>query len=278
MTDLTIDVHTSPSVELPNGGLFSPTTSTLVLGPTEAALIDTQYLPADIEAVAEQIEASGRSLRTIFITHGHFDHYFGLQILLKRFPEARAIATPAVAEDIAAKLEAHREHVQGFFTPGTAVDNDVVPEAAESDSFTVDGVELRVVELPQADIAPTAAVHIPSLAAVVCGDAIYNGVNPMLAQATADEWPGWLQSVQIIADLNPTTVVAGHKRPDLPDDAAAAINGTRDYISAFIEAVPQQPDTRSLVSHMQSLFPNYANPSALLLSAATAIKAKRASS
>src|SRR5699024_10473435 len=159
-TELTLDVHTSPIVELPNGGQFSPTTSTLVLGETEAALIDAQYLPADLEQVIARIEESRRRLTTIFITHGHFDHYFGLETLLARFGDAEAVATAAVAADIERNLEAHRAHVKGFFHPGTAVDNTVVPRALAGDSFTVDGTSIDVIELPQADIAPTAAAHI----------------------------------------------------------------------------------------------------------------------
>jgi len=275
MTDLTLDVHTSPMVDLPNGGMFSPTTSTLVLGPTEAALVDTQYLPADVEAVADAIERSGRNLTTIFVTHGHFDHYFGLETLLGRFPAARAVATAAVAREIAAGLNADREHARSFFHPGTTVDNTVVPEALDGDAFTVDGVELRIIELPQADINPTAAVHIPSIDAVIAGDAIYNGINPMLARASAAERPKWLESVAIIAGLKPTIVVAGHKRPELPDDAAAAIDGTRGYIQTFIEGVESQANTRSLVEYVQSRYPDHGNPSALLLSAATAMRAKK---
>ena len=44
MTDLQLDVYTSPMRDLSNGGQFSPTTATLVLGPTEAVLVDTGYM------------------------------------------------------------------------------------------------------------------------------------------------------------------------------------------------------------------------------------------
>ena len=44
MADLNLDVYTSPMRELPNGGQFSPTTSTLLTGPSEAVLVDAQYM------------------------------------------------------------------------------------------------------------------------------------------------------------------------------------------------------------------------------------------
>ena len=39
MTYLQLDVYTSPIYDLSNGGQFSPTTATLVIGPTEAFLV-----------------------------------------------------------------------------------------------------------------------------------------------------------------------------------------------------------------------------------------------
>ena len=49
---------------------------------------------AEAEALADWIALHNRNLETIYITHAHFDHFYGLSILLDRFPGARAIATP----------------------------------------------------------------------------------------------------------------------------------------------------------------------------------------
>ncbi|WP_367669712.1 hypothetical protein [Streptomyces sp. DT2A-34] len=47
-------------------------------------------------------------MTTIYITHTHADHYFGLERLLERFPQARAVALPSVAAAIKAGNEAQR--------------------------------------------------------------------------------------------------------------------------------------------------------------------------
>jgi glyoxylase-like metal-dependent hydrolase (beta-lactamase superfamily II) len=44
------------------------------------------------------VVASGKNLTAIYVTHGHGDHFFSLAALLKRFPHARAVATPEVVE------------------------------------------------------------------------------------------------------------------------------------------------------------------------------------
>ena len=226
MTDITLDVFTSEALELENGGIFSPTTSTLIIGDTQAALVDTQYREPDVLEVIRRIQASGKTLTTIFITHGHFDHYFGLEMLLGQFPDARAVATPSVAAYIAGNHSAERKFAVEL-CGSHGLDSTVLPEPLDSHTLQLDDSELRVIDLEQADIAPTSIVHIPSIGAVIAGDAIYNGVNPFLAASGPADWPKWVASVDRIADLNPKTVIAGHKVPERGDDAACIERDSR---------------------------------------------------
>src|SRR5437016_1988382 len=191
MTNINLDVYTSESFDLPNGGTFSPTTSTLITGDTQAILVDTQYREPDVREVIRRIEASGKTLTTIFITHGHFDHYFGLEMLLAQFPYARAVATPAVAAYIDGNHSAERTFATSLFDTH-ALDSTVVPQPLDSDTLQLDDTLFRVIDLEQADIAPTSIVHIPSIGAVIAGDAIYNGVNPFLAASGPADWPKWV--------------------------------------------------------------------------------------
>src|SRR6202158_3318589 len=73
---------------------FDPMTSTLIFGEYDAVLVDAMTTVAEAEALADWIAVPHRNLETIYITHAHFDHFYGLSILLDRFPGARAIATP----------------------------------------------------------------------------------------------------------------------------------------------------------------------------------------
>ncbi|MFJ3214109.1 MBL fold metallo-hydrolase [Streptomyces flaveolus] len=277
MSTLTLDVHTSPLVALPEsvGGWFSPTTSALLYGATEAVLVDTQYLADDVAEVARRIEASGRTLTTIFITHAHADHYFGLERLLQLFPTARGVALPSVVAEIQATNEGQRKQWRAWFE-GKALDNTAVPEPLEGDTILLDGEELKVIEVGQADVAPATLVWVPSLRAVIAGDAIYNGVNPFLAASGPAEWPKWIESVDKIAALEPQIVVAGHKNPEAADDdLAATVTFTREYIGAFIEELDASSDSRDLVARMRARFPHTLNPSALVLSSVTAWKRKK---
>jgi glyoxylase-like metal-dependent hydrolase (beta-lactamase superfamily II) len=57
-------------------------------------LVDTLATVAEAEALADWGALHHRNCTTIYVTHGHFDHLFGLSVLLDRFPGTRAIATP----------------------------------------------------------------------------------------------------------------------------------------------------------------------------------------
>src|ERR1700728_2260067 len=105
-TALSVNVFTAPGKAMvgerprPFGEAlgFDPITSTLIFGENDAVLVDAMTTVAEAEALADGIALHNRNLETISITHAHFDHFYGLGILLDRFPGARAIAAPKTVE------------------------------------------------------------------------------------------------------------------------------------------------------------------------------------
>ncbi|WP_157781277.1 MBL fold metallo-hydrolase [Gordonia terrae] len=262
-----LSVVTSAPVALTTGGTFSPTTATLISGPSEVALVDTLYTPRDVELLGDEIEATGKVLTTIFITHAHFDHYVGLGALLDRFPDARGVALAPVVDLIEKNMAADKT-ITDDWLPGNVTDYSRIPEVLDGNVFTVDGIELRAVDVGQADIEHSSVLHIPSIAAVIAGDVAYNGVHQMLGLSGPDDWQRWIDSVDRVAALSPRTVVAGHKIPGRSDDDVAAIlDGTRDYISAFMHESTVASGPEALVAAMVGHFPDFANPATLHFSA-----------
>ena len=93
--DLSAKVFIGPFLPFEQGkGTFAATTSTLVCGSSEAVLIDAQHIRSDVAALGDLIERTGRRLTTIYVTHGHADHWYGAGELVARFPGARVTATP----------------------------------------------------------------------------------------------------------------------------------------------------------------------------------------
>jgi glyoxylase-like metal-dependent hydrolase (beta-lactamase superfamily II) len=74
--------------------------STLVMGATDAVLIDAQFTFADAHRVVANILASGKRLTTVYISHGDPDFYFGLEIVRQAFPDVRIVATAQTVDHI----------------------------------------------------------------------------------------------------------------------------------------------------------------------------------
>src|SRR6476469_7570274 len=100
------DVFVSSQIPAVNGDLppgvtemkWSPISATLISGERDAVLVDTFITLKQNRALAEWVVASGKNLTTIYATHGHGDHFFGVGALLDRFPQARAVAMPDVVK------------------------------------------------------------------------------------------------------------------------------------------------------------------------------------
>jgi glyoxylase-like metal-dependent hydrolase (beta-lactamase superfamily II) len=269
-----------PAVEFPGipNGTFSPTTSTLVTGPTEAVLIDAQYLKDDVRDLGDLIERTGKNLTTIYITHGHQDHYLGFGPLLERFPNAKAVALPHVIEDMKATMEMQTGQWQLLFGDAV-VEAGPLPEPIEGHTLYVDGSPLNIIEVKQADINPTTIVHIPELDVVVAGDAIYNEIHPMLGFGTPAEWQDWLETVDLVESLEPKMIVAGHRRPDGDDYATdQMIAQTRSYIQDFAAAFEVAKDADDLVSIVAAKYPYHGNRWTLEFSALLAMMAREGGS
>src|ERR1700674_2560069 len=107
---------------------FDPITSTLIFGEHDAVLVDAMMTVAEAEALADWVALHNRNLETIYITHAHFDHFYGLSVLLDRFPGGRAIATPKAVEGIQMSFTPVVERLARRLFPGQVATKLVPPE------------------------------------------------------------------------------------------------------------------------------------------------------
>jgi glyoxylase-like metal-dependent hydrolase (beta-lactamase superfamily II) len=128
--------------------------STLISGERDAVLVDTFLTIEQSQRLVEWVVASGKNLTTIYITHGHGDHFYGIAPLLERFPRARALATPEVIDAMREQTSpAHVTNFWGRLFPGQIPDRLRVAEPLDGGEFQLDGHRLIAVNTGRTDTA-----------------------------------------------------------------------------------------------------------------------------
>jgi glyoxylase-like metal-dependent hydrolase (beta-lactamase superfamily II) len=274
------DVFVTPGIpvtmsDMPPGiqqAMFQAIASTLIFGKRDAVLVDAFMTVKQADALVDWVAASGKNLTTIYITHGHGDHWFGTGALLERFPNARAVATPDVVRVM--RQQASPEFLEKFWEagfPGQIPDRLVIAEELEGNVIDLEGHDLVAVELGHTDTDHTTCLNVPAVGLVVAGDAVYNDVHLYLVESNAKSRQEWISALDKIESLNPRAVIAAHKRPS-NDDNPRIIEETRQYIRDFDRIARMTATAQELYDKMLELYPNRVNPGWALWSSARAAK------
>jgi glyoxylase-like metal-dependent hydrolase (beta-lactamase superfamily II) len=211
---------------------FDPITSTLIFGEYDAVLVDAMGTVAEAEALADWVALHNRNLETIYITHAHFDHFYGLSILLDRFPGARAIATPKTVNAMQMSFSPPVERLARRLFPGQVATKLVPPEPYEHDTFTLEGHELRIIEQGRTDSPDSTSLYVPSIGLIVAGDVVYNQCRIYVGDTT---------------------------------DSPSTIQDTKRYLQDFDRVQKTATSDQELFDQMTELYPHWvANQSWLM--------------
>jgi glyoxylase-like metal-dependent hydrolase (beta-lactamase superfamily II) len=243
---------------------FDPITSTLIFGEYDAVLVDAMTTVAEAEALANWVALHNRNLETIYITHAHFDHFYGLGILLDRFPGARAIATPEAVSAMQMSFTPIIERLARRQFPWQVSAKLVSPEPFEHDTFTLEGHELRVIKQGRTDSPDSTSLYVPSIGLIVAGDVVYNQCHMYVGDTTPESRRNWIAALDRLAALNPAMVVAGHKKTGAPD-SPSTIQETKRYLEDFDRLQKTATSDEELFDQMTELYPHWvANQSWLM--------------
>ncbi len=234
------------------------TTSTIVSGAKDAVLIDPHFLASDARKVAALIKARGKTLTTIYTTHAHPDHFFGVAAIKAEFPNARYVALPPVAERIKTAWPARHKFWLPTYGKELPSETAIGPEPLASPALTLEGETMQITGEVMGDGPGNSFVWIPSLRAVVAGDTVFYRRH---IGVPADP-KAWLETLDQIDALRPRIVVAGHKPANAPDDPAAT-TWLRGYIADFNAFRTQSKTGAELKAKMLAKYGDSAMPARL---------------
>ncbi|QTN46370.1 MBL fold metallo-hydrolase [Ectopseudomonas mendocina] len=253
---LTLDTYN------PRDAAVFPVSSTLITGEKDAILVDAQFSNREAEELVKRIQASGKHLTTIFISHGDPDYYFGLDVLTRAYPEAKVLATPATVAYIE-KTRAPKLAYWGPILKDSAPARTLAPEVLQGDALELEGQRIEVV----GHDPKHTSLWIPGIKAVVGGILTSANIHVWMADSqSAEARKSWLKSLDELEALQPTTLVPGHYLGE-PAMNLADLRFTRDYLLALEEELAKANDSQALIAAMKARYPDLQDDSSLELSA-----------
>ena len=227
--------------------------STMIIGERDILLIDPQFSLSEAHKLAAEILETRKRLTTIYSTHAHPDHLFGLAVLKQAFPEARIVALPATVNAARTGWPARQKFwfpVYGNNIPGP---EPVLPEELATPVLTLEGEEFPVTGGVQgADGPGNSFVYVPSLKTVITGDIVFDRVYFGVPRDAARA--NWTKTIDQIAALNPAVVIPGHEGPGATRDMRS-IEFMKKYIADWDANVARSKDAAEMRANVLKQYP-----------------------
>ena len=244
-------------------------------------LVDCLRNSEEAKALAEMIKKQNKTLTHILITHGHPDHYLGMNVMKQEFPNARVVVTTQEVKDDIIGFSTWMEGV-GWLdkepsmkpksdTNSNGFDYQNNIEVLNADTLTL--AEGAVLQL-KSDYAGAECEHLTTiyskdLNAFFTSDFCYNGVHIWLAvdKNSIAYWKDQLvQFKNDWAALNPK-IYPGHGKPS----TITLFDEVKKYIEDFEQTIATSATRAEAMEKMKSLYPNHTQADFLLLNSVNAL-------
>jgi glyoxylase-like metal-dependent hydrolase (beta-lactamase superfamily II) len=227
--------------------------STMVSGDKDMLLIDAQFSLSDAHRLAAIILESKKNLTTIYITHPHPDHMFGLAVLKQAFPSARILALPQTVAGVKTGWPARQKYWFATYGNNIPGPDPVVPEELTEPFLTLEGERFPVTgPVGGSDGAGNSFVYIPSLSAVVTGDIVFDHAYFGVQRDKGRE--EWNKSLDQILALKPEIIVPGHEGPGATRNPAS-IAFMRKYVADWDANVAKSANAAEMRKRVLRQYP-----------------------
>lgn len=229
--------------------------SVIVIGKNDVALIDAQWTLSNAHRVIAEVLETGKYLKTIYITHAHPDHYFGLGTVAEAFPKARIIALPAVARTINKQFFGKMEYWEKVIGPINVPRKTANIEPLNENYFELEGHRIEIIPEVMGDLKYNTVVWIPSIKTLYGSDVLFNQAHPFTCEVTAEERQQWIRDIERLETLGAEVVIPGHQKPGMPFDSSS-FSFTKDYLIATEEELARTTDVAGFYYAMVKRFPD----------------------
>ena len=244
---LTLEVYTG------RGATGYDVNSALISGEKDMLVIDAQFSLSEAHKLAAEVLETKKRLVTIYSTHAHPDHLFGLAVLKQAFPEAKIVALPATVNAARTGWPARQKFWVATYGNNIPGPEPVLPDELAAPVLTLEGEEFPITGGVQgADGPGNSFVYVPSLKAVITGDIVFDRVYFGVPRNEARQ--NWLKTIDQIAALKPAVVIPGHEGPGATHDMRS-IEFMKKYIADWDANVARSKTAAEMRAKVLAQYP-----------------------
>ncbi len=245
-----VRIHTY--VSPPDGFLVN---THIVEGEASLVLFDGQLLNASAAEVAAYASRLGKPVERIIVSHGHPDHWAGLEVLAARFPTASIFALPGVAEQIRTYGETMLAGLRLAFGDLVAARPTIPTRTLTVGKQTIAGVRFEFRELVDTESDVQLLALMPDQKVMLAFDLVFAPRDHVFTVAPHfDHWISILDNLKGIEGYD--TILIGH---DLPTDQSA-YDATIAYVRKARECYAQAASGTSYAEALKAAFPDRLQP------------------
>jgi glyoxylase-like metal-dependent hydrolase (beta-lactamase superfamily II) len=230
-------------------------------GPDEILVFDTQREIDLAERVVAAIEATGKPVTAIVISHYDPGHFGGIQAFTAAFPDAEILMTEGVAEQIDRDLSGYIERLREAQGDDYRAPPEPTRLIANREELTVSGVPVIVHVATGTEAESMTMLAIPSERALLASDLVANRMHPDFADANIDSWPRALD--RITREFSGYTLFPGHGEPGpvnlLAANQIAYISFVRGQVERDIlsDDVASEAEINAAIAAIRSNYPGW---------------------
>lgn len=259
----------------PYHGVEANVNSYLFTDSNSAILVDGLRNSEEAKKLASFVKEKSNNLTHILVTHGHADHYIGLSVLRKEFPDTKIVVTKQEVKDDIINFSKFMEPIGWLDNePAMKLKSDANPDGFdyENNIEVLNEKQLQlangaILELNSdynnAECEHLTTIYSEDLKAFFTGDFCYNEVHLWLAidRQSMVNWKNQLDAFKNqYSSINPK-LYPGHGNPT---DISLFTN-VKKYIENFEQTIDSATSDAEAMNKMKSLYPTYKEADFLLL-------------
>ena len=243
--------------------------SVLIYGENDAVLLDAQFAQSSAHRLVAMVTENGVKPSRIYISHFHPDHFLGLNVIKKEFPDIEVLSLPGIADLVNGAFDFKIDYWGKEVLKLDGAKEAVKVKPVSKPYLELEGEKIEILGPLRGDSDDASALWIPSIKTLLAVDAVFAEAYVWIADAkTIASRKDWFKVLDDFEALNPEVVVPGHSPSNDPKYFDPEnMKFTKKYIEDFEEVWKNASSSEEIIDKMTEKYPGLAAKICLEMSA-----------